>query len=183
MKEVCMRRIVFGLMAMLIFIGTVWAQTDSSMIMVRKSDLPTNLVEKIETEQKLQSIGKFAGLGKEIGVAVREGLGALTEETNKLADTKVGHFIMFIIAFKVLGYPIIQMLIGIPILLFGTIIFTIYFRNSCLRRRVLVKVSGEGKEKVKEYSFVDPVEFYFAPVSVVIYGVFIGICMAIIFVH
>lgn len=171
------------LIVLVLMVASVFAQIDSTMVMVRKGDLPQNLLAKIETEQKIETYGKWAGMGKEIGISIREGLGALTEETNKFADTKVGVFVMFIIAFKVVGYAIIQLIVGVPLVLIGTIVFLWYFRNSCIRRRVLTKVTGTGKEQVKEYETENPNEDYYAFAASAWYILYLGICMAVIFAH
>jgi len=178
-----MCKMILVVMSSLLLFSSVMAQLDTSMIMVRKSELPINLIHKIETEQKMESIGKFAGVGREVGVAIREGLGALTDETNKLANTKVGHFIMFIIAFKVIGYPFMQFCVGVPILFIGTIIFLWYFNNSCLRKRVLDTVTGEGKDKVKQYKIQEPKEDWLPFATAVVYVEFVLICMWIILIH
>lgn len=113
-----------------VFTSILFAQQDS-MIMVKKSDLPSNIVQKYETIEKVESFGKWVGLGKEIGTSVKEGLGALTEETDKFSKTGVGKFTMFMIAFKVLGYPIIQLFIGGILLFIGICIFVYYLLNYC----------------------------------------------------
>lgn len=70
-----MKRFISGLLV-LMFSFAVMAQNDS-MIMVRKSDVPASLIKKYEVEQTIQTVGKLAGWGKEVGVAVDAGLSAL----------------------------------------------------------------------------------------------------------
>lgn len=94
---------LFGLILLMSL--SIFAQQDS-MILVKKSDIPQNIVQKYENEQNIQKIGKWVELGKEVGTAMKEGLGALTNETDKFSKTGVGKFTMFIITYKVLGNDI-----------------------------------------------------------------------------
>lgn len=168
---------------LIILCSTFLAAQSDSLIVVKKSDLPTTLVKKLEVEQNLINAGKWAGMGKEIGVAVREGLGALNDETNKFANTRVGIFVMFIIAFKVLGYPIIQLLIGLSLLIIGTIVFIFFFFKSCVHRKILLKETIEDKKKIKEFGEYKPKEIYYAALTGACYLVYLITCMAIIFIH
>ena len=182
------------LVSMLLLLTLSVQAQDTSIMVVKKSDLPAALVQQLETknsvESTLQTYGKWAGMGKEIGVALREGLGALNDETNRFADTKVGFFVMFIIAFKVLGNPIIQLLIGIPLLIFGTVIFIVWFKRMVLPRTYLVSkdvVKEEGKilsTTKYTYESKDPIYSGGAEVlGVLIYVVFMGICILVMFAH
>jgi len=186
-----MRMLLMGTLLMLSL--SVQAQ-DTSIMVVKKSDLPAALVQQLEAknsvESTLQNYGKWAGMGKEIGVALREGLGALNDETNRFADTKVGFFVMFIIAFKVLGNPIIQLLIGIPLLIFGTVIFIVWFKKMMLPNTYLVSkdvVKEEGKIlSTTKYTYVNKDPIYSGGaelVGVFVYVVFVGICITILFAH
>lgn len=158
------------------------AQSDSFMV-VRKDELPTALVKRLEMQEKLESAGKMAGVGREIGVAIREGLGALTDESNRFADTKVGVFVMWMIAFKVMGYPAIQAVVGIPLIIIGTIIFIIFFFKACVPRKVLNKTTGTGKDIVKEYKVWEPDEPWYPLSAAAIYAAYLALCCSIIFIH
>jgi hypothetical protein len=170
-----------SLIALSLLAGTVFAQTDS-MVMVPKSMLPKSVIAQVEMQNVAQTYGKFAGIGKEIGVGIREGLGALTDETNKFANTKVGKFTMIIIAFKVLGLQLIQFIFGFTLWIFGSIATVFIYRSAIRPRRILKEVTKEG---IKNYEIYEPCSsiqdwtFYL----ITIYAGFCLLCCAIIFIH
>lgn len=171
----------------LLLASLLYAQNDS-LIMVKKSDLPATLVKQLEVKNQIETnvemAGKFAGVGREVGVAVREGLSALNEESNKFADTKVGTFVMFIIAFKVMGYVVIQFIIGVPLIIIGTFVFIFYFMRNCVDKKVLVSEEiGEDKKKIKKYENQHPEETYLPLCASGIYAAYLLFCVAIIFLH
>ena len=170
------------LLMVLLLSASLFAQSDS-MILVKKSSLPASVVKQIEVQQNFETLGKFAGMGKEVGTAIREGLGALNDESNRFADTDVGRFVMFIIAFKVLGYVVIQFIVGVPLLAFGTLIFAIYFMKACIPRRVVKTTTGTGKDKVIEYETLEPEHDWLGLAAAGCYAAYILICVAIIFIH
>lgn len=186
-----------SLLSLLIFafVTALMAQTSDSMISVPKRLVSVGVVQQIEaqnkideTKQKIETYGKWVGLGKEVGTAVRDGLGALTDETNKFSKTGVGKFTMFIIAFKVLGYPIIQFFFGMLIWIFGTIVATVFFKNNFMPLKK-VKVTPDGckiieyepslSDKWKECGGTGGSMAVFA----VCYIVFCLIISAVIFIH
>ncbi|HON83817.1 MAG TPA: hypothetical protein PLI22_06785 [Caldisericia bacterium] len=59
---------LFGLILLMSL--SIFAQQDS-MILVKKSDIPQNIVQKYENEQNIQKIGKWVELGKEVGTAMK----------------------------------------------------------------------------------------------------------------
>lgn len=99
---------------------------------VNRSDLPPELLAKLDSQKKvaevkqtLQTGVEFAGMGKEIGIAINEGLGAVTDQAAKFADTTPGKFTMALIAWKVaakdsisLVNTVLGVVIGIPFLIF-----------------------------------------------------------------
>src|SRR5690554_4850095 len=104
------------------------------LITVNPNDLDPATLAKIKAKQaetefkaKVESYGTWVGIGKEVGVAVDEGLTAVTKHATAIADTKLGKVTMFIIAYKVIGQDIIQILLGLILWIILTIIFTISF--------------------------------------------------------
>ncbi len=133
--------------------------TADETIVVKKKDLPPNLVADLETknqiestQKKIESYGKWVGVGKEVGVAVNESLSALTTQADTFSKTGVGKFAMFLVAWKVLGRDFIGFIIGVPLLLFGTIMFVWSYRRMCLPYSVLTKIN---EDKSKEYTVVN----------------------------
>lgn len=105
-----------------------------NMITVDANDLdPATLatLKAKEAEQKMKekidTYGKWVGIGKEVGVAVDEGLTAVTKHSTAIADTRIGKVTMFIIAYKVIGKDIIRIALGLTIWFILTIMFTVSF--------------------------------------------------------
>lgn len=118
--------------------------------------LPDSIKQKYNTEQQLKETQNKVEavkdmsqsaemIGKSIGSAMREGLGAITDETNKFAKTDVGKFTAVIIAWKVLGNDakhfidkVIYLAISIPFMIVFIVIWWRSFRV-CLPIKVVTK--------------------------------------------
>lgn len=165
----------------LVFSFNLFAQESEEMITVNKSDLPSNLVQKIETEKKIEKVGKYAGIGREIGVGVRECLGALTDEAEKFSNTKVGKFTLAMVAFKILGTDAIQLFIGIIVGFIGVAVYIFYLIVYCIpKKNVSTWTYTNGNTEVKEYydkEYYDNRMFS----GIVTFVLYMMICMAIIF--
>jgi len=128
-------------------------------ITVDKKDLPPDLVKKIESAQqvqevtqKLEAVNEWAGIGKEIGGAVREGLTAVKDVAVDFSKTDVGTFTMVLIAWKVVGQDMLGLGVGLIVLFIGVTFITWSYRRTVLSRRILVK--DEGWFKAKTYEIV-----------------------------
>jgi len=92
-----------------------------------------------ENAQTVATVAQSAeSIGKSVGVAMREGLGAISTEANKFASTPVGKFTAVIIAWKVLGDDVTQLtsglifvLITIPLFVFGLLLWVWSFKRVC----------------------------------------------------
>ena len=120
--------ILFAVMIMVIInVSTVFAQTQTSeKIIVDTKDLPPGVVEQLKTKQQIERLGKFAGVGKEIGEAVNSSLEAITDNADKFAKTRVGVFTMVLVAYKIIGKDLIQFLIGVPFFVVGNLSFDFF---------------------------------------------------------
>lgn len=123
------------------------AVAEARPIMVDASDLPPELLQKIQTKQKLKEYGEYAKWGHEIGVAVSESLDAVSENATKLADTNVGKVAVFLVAWKVMAKDIVHLSVGIPFVFLGICIVVWSYWRNCVPRRVLVK----QEEKIKTF--------------------------------
>ena len=139
--------------------GAVWSNTDDTLL-IRKSDLPEGLVKELETKQqlavmkdKIETYGKWVGMGKEVGVAINESLSALTVQADSFSKTGVGKFTMFMVAWKVIGKDFIRFLVGVPLLITWTVLFVWLFRKNCITYSV---PSKQNPDKSKEYKVVVP---------------------------
>jgi hypothetical protein len=64
-------------------------------------------------KEKIELYGKWVGLGKEVGDAVNGSLQAVTDQTAKFADTKVGKVTMALVIWKVVGDEFSGYLLGL----------------------------------------------------------------------
>ena len=181
-----MKQIIVVLVAVLLIASAAMGQNQTQneqekMILVKESDLPATVLEQVRMKQQLQSYGEYAGLGREIGTAVNEGLKAVTEQTAKFAETKVGKFTMFIIAYKVLGTDIVQFTIGIPLLMVGLIIFVWSYYKNCIPRRILVSKDKDGNKKWEMVNDAGSDKDSEKFVHAILCALFLCLCVAIIF--
>lgn len=119
-------------------------------------------LEAGETLSTVETVGKYAGVGKEIGEGVSGALGALNEEAQKFGDTQVGHFTMAMIAWKIMGDDIVAVshdmvgyVVGIPFFFLASLALLWSYRRRCLPHTVLVK-RGAGIFAEREYQTMEP---------------------------
>ncbi len=129
-------------------------------ITVNTSDLTVDQLAKIKAEaevkelsKKLETYGNWVGVGGEIGQAVKDGLTAVVDVADKFGNTNVGRFTMVMVAWKVMGKDIIQILLGL--LFFITFVTTLIliFRRIVLPRKFLEVNPGLFKYP-KQYKIV-----------------------------
>ncbi len=161
-----MRRLLFVLVAFVVlagFVQPVLAQTapgQEEMVSVPKSQLTASQIATVEQDnlkRRIETYGKWVGLGKEVGEAVNGSLGALTKQADEFSKTGVGQFTMILIAWKVIGTDLIQFLVGVPLLLVGFVIWTYSYYKNCIPRRVLKEERDiHDGGKVREYEADEP---------------------------
>jgi hypothetical protein len=138
---------------------------------------------KQEAYSNLQTAAGYVGLGKEIGEAVDSSLSSLTSRAEEFANTKVGIFTMIMVAYKVCGNDVIQLLIGLPLFIVLMTIVIISFFKKCISHRVVTHRSGPWWKREKEYQIVGNDRAEFAEWAHLFVGVIIiGMCCLIIFV-
>lgn len=118
-------------------------------IVVNVDDLTPDQLAKVKARNKVEEVtdqletyGKYAGMGKEVGIAVSEGLGAVKDVTLEFADSKVGKLTMALIVWKVIGDDLKGIVFGIPLWLLLTIALLWSYRKTCMRRKILTKREG-----------------------------------------
>lgn len=101
------------------------------------------------------TVSSIAGIGKEIGIATREGLSAVVDEANRFGTSKVGTFVMWMIAWKIIGHEVLRFALGIPIFFFGVWLWSWSLRKFFFGSRSLVKQDGKVKEwaTLRAYQF------------------------------
>lgn len=104
--------------------------------------------------QARAQVSEYIGIGKEIGEAVKSGLESVVEVSNKFANTPVGQFTMFMIAWKILGRDLLHVVLGIPLYLMALSIWFYFVRRLFLGRWVKRWVDGK-----RQHVFEEPVRF------------------------
>lgn len=136
-------------------------------VTVSASDLTPAQLAKIEADKKLEqasaqiaelqkkidTYGKWIGVGGEIGTAVKEGLTAVVDVADKFGNTNVGKFTLTMIAWKVIGKDVVQIVLGL--LFFGVLTFIIIkvYRRVVIPRKILIENPGFMKYP-KKYQVV-----------------------------
>ena len=129
-------------------------QKDIKSMSVEELITYQNDLKNQEIQKKVETYGSWVGVGKEVGVAVKEGLLAVVEVSDKFGKTDVGKFTMLMVAWKVIGKDIIRILLGIAFIILMTVITFRVYRNLFMTKRYLIK--SEGWFKHKEYKVVEP---------------------------
>lgn len=189
-----MKKITLLLAIILTFTLTVNAQDSEKpkQMVVNVDDLTPDQLTKINARNKVEQVtgqietySKYAGMGKEIGVAVSEGLTAVKDVTLEFADSDVGKLTMALIVWKVVGEDIKGFVLGIPLWLLVASIIIWSYRRSCLRTRTLVKKEGGWWifGGVKEYQYHPPIDDEVSPfIHLLAFGIVTGVMFgAVIF--
>ncbi len=101
---------------------------------------------------------KYADVGRGIGIAVNESLGAINKQAAAFAETKVGKLTMLIVAWKVLGedvkgftQAVFGFAIGVPLLATFILVWMWHWKRTTTKRRYVVEEDG----RKKKYSYED----------------------------
>lgn len=142
--------------------NSCYSQATNNVVTIDLNKLPPDVQAAIKSQQemdavtqKIETYGKWAGMGKEVGVAVKDGLTAVKDVALDIADSKVGHTVIWLIVWKVAGKDFAQIGIGLLIAIIGTfLIAKSYFRLFSTRQLV----SKEGfflwsKKTYKDWSY------------------------------
>lgn len=140
--------------------------TTDEKISVNKSELTAEQLEKIKNQKELeqydvliQKYGKFAGMGKEIGVSVRESLNAVVDVSDKFSKTDVGKFTMIMVAWKLMGTDIIRIFLGIIFMVvFNIFLFNAYKKNFTTHK-IVIADNGWKFWLPKTYQIVKPIDY------------------------
>ena len=151
-----MKKIVLFI-SLLFFSITAFSQSSQGGVILSQEDLrklPPVVQESInqvvgekQIAGKIETANKWVGMGKEIGLAFNECLSSLTKTASDFADTKLGKFTMFLIAYKVLGTDILQVAIGLLFIIITLTTSLYIWRSKGKDKKVLIsrKWNSEGK--------------------------------------
>lgn len=153
-----MKTAMFAVMVgvfILISVSSSLAQsTQSEVVTVPKSMLTPEQNAQLEAaslQNRIETYGKWVGLGREVGVAVNDALKSLTSQAVDFSKTKLGGYTMFLVAWKILGKDIIQFIVGILFFLVWVPMWIWSFRR--IIRTVLQEVKPD---KSKIYKTIMP---------------------------
>jgi hypothetical protein len=147
--------------AFVLYTPQAFSQVQDQKITVNTSDLTPDQLAKIKLEQanaelqkKLETYGKWVGVGGEVGTAVKEGLTAVVDVADKFGKTDVGRFTLVMVAWKVIGRDIVKIILGL--LFFATLTFILIyaFRRLALARKIIIENPGFLKYP-KKYQVVE----------------------------
>lgn len=131
-------------------------------ITVNTSDLTPDQLAKIKAQQeletmqqKLETYGKWVGVGGEIGNAVKESLNSVVDVADKFGKTDVGKFTLIMVAWKIIGKDAVRIFLGLLFYLSITWIFMKIYKNTYMPKKILVKNPGYFKYP-KEYTIIQP---------------------------
>lgn len=153
-----MKKLLSLLVLMLaVLVSTVNAQDASDYLTPEQRARMEADIQAKELQKKLDTYGKWVGVGGEVGQAVREGLTAVGDVANDFGKTEVGKFTMFMIAWKVMGKEILRVVMGLLFFSIMTFIFIKTYKNTYQSKRVCVEVTNKGfLRKDKKYEVVEP---------------------------
>jgi len=120
-----MNKLLLTIVGLFLCVSPVFSQqtTNTETITVNASDLPPDVLAKIKDKQAITKVGEWVGVGKEVGEAVNSSLTALTKNASDFADTRLGKWTMFIVAYKVIGKDFVQVFVGFFLLCVLSIIW------------------------------------------------------------
>lgn len=119
-----------------------FSQQQEETVTVPKSMLSKEQIGEIsakELQQKIDTYGKWVGMGHEVGTAVNESLSAVTAQANNFAQTGVGKWTMFVVIYKIIGHDVLGCVfatifwfVGVPIWLWS---YRRYLPHKYLKRK------------------------------------------------
>jgi len=137
-----------------------------------------------------EKIDKYAQMGKGIGVAINEGLGAVTKNVEQFSQTSAGKWLMVIITWKVMGQDaigltrtVVQYTIGASLLVVGIPFWIWIVRRNCVNSPIAsIEKTGFWSKKIT-YKSLDPIHDEWTVAYGAAFLVYIGIVALITFVH
>ena len=136
---------VFALFA---FAPLVYAQNNTTT--TDDGDTPVTVPKKYVSPEGLNhqveaKTSEWVGIGKEIGEATKEGLDSVVSSADKFGATRVGIFVMAMIAWKVIGHQLFGVILGIPIFIAGMAFWWQVMKRLFFGYQVLDKKEGRTR--------------------------------------
>jgi hypothetical protein len=163
-----MKKIILISFAVLLTV-TLVAQTQEENVTIKKSELTAQQLATVEANAQLQkaqaqidelnkkveTYGKWVGVGGEVGTAVKEGLSAVVDVADKFGKTDVGKFTMVMIAWKVIGQDVVRIFLGLLFFITFTTVLIYIVRKALMSSRKIVENPGFLRYP-KKYEIIRP---------------------------
>lgn len=178
---------LFTLFATLLMSLSIFSQTVtlSAEDLAKLDPAVKSQIESLSAQKQIsgniESVSKWAGLGKEIGLTVKESLEAVVDVSDKFSKTNVGKFTLALVFYKIAGRDVLQLFIGLIWIIIILAVSYKMYRNNC-DRKVLVerKWSPEGKGWNVRYETIrGDVDFKTIAITILCVGLLVS--LAIIF--
>ncbi len=154
---------LFVFLVLTLSLLTVTAYPQDNSLTYKTEDLTPeqlNVIKQLKAAEKSKSlsmenltpdkIDKYAQMGKGLGIAINEGLGAVTKNVEQFAQTSAGKWLMVLITWKVMGEDAvglvrnaIQWSIGGFLILVGVPVWIWVVKRNCVNRPI-AKVEQTG---------------------------------------
>lgn len=97
-----MKKVLILLIFSFLTCFVTFAQNSSTVTLTAEqyNSLPSNVKERIEKENTYKTIGKWAGLGKEIGEGVNSALMAIEGSATRISETTLGKTAMNVVVWS-----------------------------------------------------------------------------------
>ena len=136
-------------------------------------------------------IDKYAQMGKGLGIAINEGLGAVTKNVEQFAQTSAGKWLMVLITWKVMGADAIglartamQWIIGGGLLVVGIPFWIWIVKRNCVNRPIQsIEKTSFWKSKITYSDCSDPIHGDYTVAYGACFLVYMGMTAAIMFIH
>lgn len=195
-------KIIYTILTVLMLASTAIAQQqDTLQVDITKMSQQELLVYQQLKQKEAQSamslenltpenVNKYAQMGKGMGIAINEGLGAVTTNVEQFSQTSAGKWLMLLITWKVMGTDaigltrtVVQWMVGGLLLIVGIPFWIWIVRRNCVLPPIKsIEKTGFWGKKVT-YSDRPPVH----EDSTVFYGlgflVYLAVTAGITFVH
>jgi len=138
-----------------------------------------------------EKVDRYAQMGKGLGIAINEGLSAVTKNVETFSQTSAGKWLMVLITWKVMGEDAIglartavQWSIGGGLLLVGIPFWIWIVRRNCVQRPIAcVERLGFFKKKVTYQDRSEPLHGEYTWAYGLCFVVYLGIVAMITFLH
>jgi hypothetical protein len=138
-----------------------------------------------------EKVDRYAQMGKGLGVAINEGLSAVTKNVETFSQTSAGKWLMVLITWKVMGEDAIglartavQWTIGTILMAVGIPFWIWLVRRNCVQRPIATSEStGLFKSKVTYQERSEPIHSEWIIAYGACFLIYMGMCSLIMFCH